>query len=154
MQPMSEDSQVCSNHEDCQGRRALIKLTKGFKAKETVKGRKATPFPQRPYYHSLSSSFNLRSIWINQDSTSDINWIAVFPKVEEELMRGILVCRWTCWKGWSYMKRSSPAPRYLNWLALWMNSALPDRGDNFQVFTSMVTFHPLWQPSAYYVGPY
>ncbi|KAK4775591.1 hypothetical protein SAY87_023552 [Trapa incisa] len=36
MQPISEeDSQVCSNHENCHGRRDLIKLTKGFKAKET-----------------------------------------------------------------------------------------------------------------------
>ncbi|OWM87169.1 hypothetical protein CDL15_Pgr010201 [Punica granatum] len=36
MQLISEDFQLCSNHEDCQGRTAQIKLTKGFKAKERV----------------------------------------------------------------------------------------------------------------------
>ncbi|XP_058197964.1 RNA demethylase ALKBH10B-like [Rhododendron vialii] len=37
-QPTSETVDLCSNHEDCEARRALIKVTKGFTAKEHVKG--------------------------------------------------------------------------------------------------------------------
>ncbi|KAG5514390.1 hypothetical protein RHGRI_035715 [Rhododendron griersonianum] len=38
LQPSSETVDLCSNHEDCEARRALIKVTKGFTAKEHVKG--------------------------------------------------------------------------------------------------------------------
>ncbi|KAI8522829.1 hypothetical protein RHMOL_Rhmol13G0027100 [Rhododendron molle] len=38
LQPTSETVDLCSNHEDCEARRALIKVTKGFTAKEHVKG--------------------------------------------------------------------------------------------------------------------
>ncbi|XP_057965640.1 RNA demethylase ALKBH10B [Malania oleifera] len=37
-QPTLENTQICSNHEDCGARSARIKLTKGFVAKEPVKG--------------------------------------------------------------------------------------------------------------------
>ncbi|GFZ04672.1 oxidoreductase, 2OG-Fe(II) oxygenase family protein [Actinidia rufa] len=38
VQPTFENEDLCSNHEDCEARRALIKMTKGFVAKEHVKG--------------------------------------------------------------------------------------------------------------------
>ncbi|KAL6968378.1 hypothetical protein U1Q18_034178 [Sarracenia purpurea var. burkii] len=38
VQPTSENAELCCNHEDCDARRALIKITKGFVAKEPVKG--------------------------------------------------------------------------------------------------------------------
>lgn len=34
----SVNVEICSNHDDCEERRAQIKLTKGFSAKESVKG--------------------------------------------------------------------------------------------------------------------
>ncbi|KAJ9696302.1 hypothetical protein PVL29_008502 [Vitis rotundifolia] len=37
-QPTSENSGICGNHEECGGRSTQIKLTKGFVAKEPVKG--------------------------------------------------------------------------------------------------------------------
>lgn len=38
MQPALENLEICSNHELCEARAAQIKLTKGFTAKEPVKG--------------------------------------------------------------------------------------------------------------------
>ncbi|KAK1560940.1 hypothetical protein Q3G72_032561 [Acer saccharum] len=38
VQPDNENVEICSNHEDCDARRSQIKLTKGFSAKEQVKG--------------------------------------------------------------------------------------------------------------------
>ncbi|KAF2298644.1 hypothetical protein GH714_024461 [Hevea brasiliensis] len=38
VQPTSQSIDICSNHEDCNLRRDQIKLTKGFSAKEQVKG--------------------------------------------------------------------------------------------------------------------
>ncbi|XP_057461992.1 RNA demethylase ALKBH10B-like [Actinidia eriantha] len=38
VQPTFENEDLCSIHEDCEARRALIKMTKGFVAKEHVKG--------------------------------------------------------------------------------------------------------------------
>ncbi|XP_057782535.1 RNA demethylase ALKBH10B-like [Salvia miltiorrhiza] len=38
VQPFSEPVEICSNHEKCEARRAQIKMTKGFVAKEPVKG--------------------------------------------------------------------------------------------------------------------
>ncbi|XP_041992254.1 RNA demethylase ALKBH10B-like isoform X1 [Salvia splendens] len=38
VQPFSEPVDICSNHEQCEARRAEIKMTKGFVAKEPVKG--------------------------------------------------------------------------------------------------------------------
>lgn len=42
--------EICSNHEECEARRTEIKLTKGFSAKESVKG------------HMVSYLYNLRSL--------------------------------------------------------------------------------------------
>ncbi|XP_052171235.1 RNA demethylase ALKBH10B [Diospyros lotus] len=39
LQPTVENVDLCSNHEDCEARLAQIKMTKGFIAKEPVKGR-------------------------------------------------------------------------------------------------------------------
>ncbi|KAL5860302.1 hypothetical protein ACOSQ4_001598 [Xanthoceras sorbifolium] len=38
VQPATENIDICSKHEDCDARRSQIKLTKGFSAKEHVKG--------------------------------------------------------------------------------------------------------------------
>ncbi|KAL8548450.1 hypothetical protein ACS0TY_007669 [Phlomoides rotata] len=38
VQPFTENVEICSNHEQCEARRAQIKMTKGFVAKEPVKG--------------------------------------------------------------------------------------------------------------------
>ncbi|KAJ1433030.1 Alpha-ketoglutarate-dependent dioxygenase AlkB-like superfamily [Sesbania bispinosa] len=38
MQPSLMNNNICSNHEECEGRSSQIKLTKGFSAKESVKG--------------------------------------------------------------------------------------------------------------------
>ncbi|KAL7112820.1 hypothetical protein ACP275_04G025000 [Erythranthe tilingii] len=38
VQPFSEHVDICSNHEQCEARRAQIKTTKGFVAKEPLKG--------------------------------------------------------------------------------------------------------------------
>ncbi|XP_027352104.1 RNA demethylase ALKBH10B-like isoform X2 [Abrus precatorius] len=38
MQPCLVNSNICSNHEECEARSSQIKLTKGFTAKESVKG--------------------------------------------------------------------------------------------------------------------
>ena len=47
MQPASESNDgICANHEDCSARPSQIKLTKGFTAKEHVKGHTASSFFQ------------------------------------------------------------------------------------------------------------
>lgn len=40
----SVNVEICSNHDDCEARRAQIKLTKGFSAKESVKGHMVSSF--------------------------------------------------------------------------------------------------------------
>ena len=42
MQANSVIFEICSNHEDCEARLGLIKLTKGFSAKEQLKGHTAS----------------------------------------------------------------------------------------------------------------
>ncbi|KAG6435182.1 hypothetical protein SASPL_100052 [Salvia splendens] len=42
VQPFSEPIDICSNHEQCEARRAQMKMTKGFVAKEPVKGHMAS----------------------------------------------------------------------------------------------------------------
>lgn len=44
MQPSVVNTHLCSNHEECEGRSSQIKLTKGFTAKESVKGHMASSF--------------------------------------------------------------------------------------------------------------
>ncbi|KAL2320915.1 hypothetical protein Fmac_029884 [Flemingia macrophylla] len=44
MQPSAMNSNICSKHEACEGRSSQIKLTKGFTAKESVKGHMASSF--------------------------------------------------------------------------------------------------------------
>lgn len=46
MQPTSQDMDICVNHEDCDARPGLIKLAKGFSAKEHVKGHMASSLIQ------------------------------------------------------------------------------------------------------------
>lgn len=42
MQACSMNVNICSNHEVCEGRSSQFKLTKGFTAKESVKGHMAS----------------------------------------------------------------------------------------------------------------
>lgn len=44
MQASSMNINICSNHEECEGRSSHIKLTKGFTAKESIKGHMASSF--------------------------------------------------------------------------------------------------------------
>lgn len=48
MQATNENIEICLNHDDCDDRRTQIKLTKGFTAKEQVKGHMASSF-----FHNL-----------------------------------------------------------------------------------------------------
>lgn len=41
-QDNSMNIDICSNHEECEGRSSQFKLTKGFSAKESVKGHMAS----------------------------------------------------------------------------------------------------------------
>lgn len=43
VQPSSEHTDICSNHEQCEARCDQIKTTKSFVAKESVKGHMASP---------------------------------------------------------------------------------------------------------------
>lgn len=43
MQGSSMNINICSNHEECEGRSSQITLRKGFQAKETVRGHMASP---------------------------------------------------------------------------------------------------------------
>lgn len=55
MQPsfMNNNNSICSNHEECEGRSSQIKLTKGFTAKESVKGHMASSFQSQTQIHSF-----------------------------------------------------------------------------------------------------
>ncbi|OVA20100.1 Oxoglutarate/iron-dependent dioxygenase [Macleaya cordata] len=50
-----ENIQICSNHDDCETRRFQIKMTKGFIAKEPVKGHMASSI----FHYSNKSSVNV-----------------------------------------------------------------------------------------------
>lgn len=44
VRPSEVNINICSNHDDCEARPGQIKLTKGFSAKEPVKGHMASSF--------------------------------------------------------------------------------------------------------------
>lgn len=54
MQGSNENGEeICSNHEDCNARPTQIKLTKGFTAKEQMKGHTASAFFRNLYENKL-----------------------------------------------------------------------------------------------------
>jgi len=53
MQASPMNVNICSNHEDCEGRSSQFKLTKGFSAKESVKGHMASSICQKLKAHSF-----------------------------------------------------------------------------------------------------
>ena len=53
MQASPMNVNICSNHEECEGRSSQFKLTKGFAAKESVKGHMASSFFQKLNLHSF-----------------------------------------------------------------------------------------------------
>jgi alkylated DNA repair protein alkB family protein 5 len=55
--PTVENINICSNHEDCEARPGQIKLTKGFSAKEPVKGHMASSF-----FHNLNHIHSIESM--------------------------------------------------------------------------------------------
>lgn len=60
VQPMFENHEICTNHEDCEARRAQIKITKGFVAKEPMKGHMASSI-----FHKLNFVFLYRKIYVS-----------------------------------------------------------------------------------------
>lgn len=52
-QASSMNINICSNHEECEGRSSQFKLTKGFTAKESVKGHMASSLFHKLKIHSF-----------------------------------------------------------------------------------------------------
>ncbi|PIN07688.1 hypothetical protein CDL12_19735 [Handroanthus impetiginosus] len=62
VQPFSEHVDICSNHEDCEARRAQIKMTKGFVAKEPVKGHMVNVVRGLKLYESIFTDVELSKL--------------------------------------------------------------------------------------------
>ncbi len=61
VQPNLENLDICSNHEDCEARPGQIKLTKGFSAKEPVKGHMASSF-----FHNLNHVLYIENMQLKE----------------------------------------------------------------------------------------
>ncbi|KAJ4955364.1 hypothetical protein NE237_012147 [Protea cynaroides] len=63
-----ESIQICSNHEDCENRRAQIKITKGFVAKELVKGHMVNVVKGLKLYEDIFTDSELSKLhsFVNQ----------------------------------------------------------------------------------------
>jgi len=61
VQPAVENVDLCSNHEDCEARPSQIKLTKGFSAKEPVKGHMASSF-----FHNLIHVLSIENMQLKE----------------------------------------------------------------------------------------
>lgn len=61
VQPAIENVDLCSNHEDCEARPSQIKLTKGFSAKEPVKGHMASSF-----FHNLIHVLSIENMQLKE----------------------------------------------------------------------------------------
>lgn len=68
MQPTPENIEICSNHEDCDERRTQIKLTKGFTAKEQVKGHMVNVVKGLKLYESVftDSELSMLTDYVNE----------------------------------------------------------------------------------------
>ncbi|KAI9080317.1 hypothetical protein K1719_037711 [Acacia pycnantha] len=63
MQASLMNSSICSNHEECEGRGAQIKLTKGFSAKESVKGHMVNVVKGLKLYEDVFSDSELCKLY-------------------------------------------------------------------------------------------
>lgn len=61
VQPAVENVDLCSNHEDCEARPGQIKLTKGFSAKEPVKGHMASSF-----FHNFTHVLSIENMQLKE----------------------------------------------------------------------------------------
>lgn len=64
VQPAVENVDLCSNHEDCEARPGQIKLTKGFSAKEPVKGHMASSFFSQFNSRSFHREHAIERVWL------------------------------------------------------------------------------------------
>ncbi|KAF2314909.1 hypothetical protein P3X46_015218 [Hevea brasiliensis] len=62
VQPTSENIDICSNHEDCNVRPDQIKLTKGFTAKEQVKGHMVNVVKGLKLYEDVFTDYELSKL--------------------------------------------------------------------------------------------
>lgn len=62
VQPMLENIEICSNDEDWEARRAQIKMTKGFVAKESVKGHTVNVVRGLKLYEDIFSDIELSKL--------------------------------------------------------------------------------------------
>ncbi|XP_057508475.1 RNA demethylase ALKBH10B-like [Actinidia eriantha] len=62
VQPVLENIDLCSNHEDCEARRDQIKMTKGFIVKESVKGHMVNVVRGLKLYEDVFSDFELSKL--------------------------------------------------------------------------------------------
>ncbi|XP_054803216.1 RNA demethylase ALKBH10B-like [Prosopis cineraria] len=63
MQASLMNSSICFNHEECEGRNAQIKLTKGFSAKESVKGHMVNVVKGLKLYEDVFSDSELCKLY-------------------------------------------------------------------------------------------
>ncbi|GFY98770.1 oxidoreductase, 2OG-Fe(II) oxygenase family protein [Actinidia rufa] len=62
VQPVLENIDLCSKHEDCEARRDQIKMTKGFIVKESVKGHMVNVVRGLKLYEDVFSDFELSKL--------------------------------------------------------------------------------------------
>lgn len=119
VQPSSEHTDICSNHEQCEARCDQIKTTKSFLAKESVKGHMASPL-------YLFFFFDTKTL-------DNIYHIILVKRSEYDYWRCIMTCRLMLLEVLSYLKTYLLMLSCLNWMTLWMNSELLVRMVNSQV---------------------
>ncbi|PRQ26192.1 putative oxoglutarate/iron-dependent dioxygenase, alpha-ketoglutarate-dependent dioxygenase AlkB [Rosa chinensis] len=71
----SVNTEICSNHDDCEARRAQIKLTKGFSAKESVKGHMVNVVKGLKLYEEIFTDSELSKLtdFANELRTAGLN---------------------------------------------------------------------------------
>lgn len=71
----SVNVEICSNHDDCEARRAQIKLTKGFSAKESVKGHMVNVVKGLKLYDEIFTDSELSKLtdFANELRTAGLN---------------------------------------------------------------------------------
>ncbi|KAL6214754.1 hypothetical protein ACLB2K_014186 [Fragaria x ananassa] len=71
----SLNTEICSNHDDCEARRAQIKLTKGFSAKESVKGHMVNVVKGLKLYEEIFTDSELSKLtdFANELRTAGLN---------------------------------------------------------------------------------
>nr|XP_043637264.1 RNA demethylase ALKBH10B-like [Erigeron canadensis] len=75
VQPLVENAKICSNQEDCEAWRAQIKMTKGFMAKESVKGHMVNVVRGLKLYESILTNTELTRLndYVNKLRVAGMN---------------------------------------------------------------------------------